>query len=61
MVCTTRTTPHGLVRELLNRSEVHLWAFVSNGRRLRILRDNKSLNRQPYFEFELKSTFEGEV
>ncbi len=32
--------PHSLVQELLNRSKDHLWGFVSNGLRLRILRDN---------------------
>src|SRR5215208_6056934 len=31
----SRTSPHGLVQELLNRSEGHLWGFVSNGLRLR--------------------------
>ena len=29
--------PHGLVQEFLNRSDVHLWAIVSNGLRLRQL------------------------
>ena len=38
-------SPHGLVQEFLNRSDDHLWAFVSNGRRLRVLRDNASLTR----------------
>ena len=33
-------SPHGLVQEFLNRSDDHLWALVSNGRRLRVLRDN---------------------
>ena len=50
-----RTSPHGLVQEYLNRSDAHLWGFVSNGRRLRILRDNMSLTRQAYVEFDLES------
>ena len=37
--------PHGLVQEFLNRSGVHLWAIVSNGLRLRVLRDNQALSR----------------
>ena len=32
-----RSSPHSLVQELLNRSDTHLWGFVSNGLRLRIL------------------------
>ncbi len=54
-------TPHGLVQEFLNRSEDFLWAFVSNGLRLRILRDNVALSRQAYVEFDLEAMFEGEV
>ena len=37
--------PHGLVQEFLNRSPAHLWGMVSNGLRLRILRDNQALSR----------------
>jgi hypothetical protein len=53
--------PHSLVQEFLNRSEEHLWAFVSNGRLLRILRDNHSLSRQAYVEFELEAIMDGEL
>ena len=53
--------PHGLVQDLLNRSDDHLWAIVSNGRRLRILRDNSALSRQSYLEFDLDAMFSGEV
>jgi hypothetical protein len=56
-----RISPHGLLQEFLNRSEPHLWGFVANGYRLRILRDNVSLTRQAYVEFDLKSMMEGEV
>lgn len=56
-----RTSPHSLVQEFLNRSDDHLWAFVSNGFALRILRDNLSLTRQAYVEFDLKSMMDGEV
>ena len=54
-------SPHGLVQELLNRSDGHLWGFVSNGLRLRILRDNIRLTRQAYVEFDLQAMFDGKV
>lgn len=54
-----RKSPHAMVQEFLNRSDDHLWAFVSNGLRLRILRDNVSLTRQAYVEFDLFAMFEG--
>lgn len=56
-----RTSPHGLVQEYLNRSKDHLWGFVSNGLRLRILRDNASLTRQAYVEFDLEAMMEGQA
>ncbi len=57
----SKASPHSLVQEFLNRSEAHLWAFVSNGVKLRILRDNSSLTRQAYVEFDLEGIFEGEA
>lgn len=54
-------SPHGLVQELLNRSDGYLWGFVSNGRQLRVLRDNVSLTRQAYVEFDLEGLMNGEV
>ena len=61
VVGAARTSPHGLVQEMLNRSEAHLWGFVSNGHRLRILRDNITLTRQAFVEFDLAAMFDGEV
>lgn len=55
-----RQSPHSLVQEFLNRSDAHLWGFVSNGLVLRILRDNASLSRQAYVEFDLEGIFSGE-
>jgi hypothetical protein len=52
---------HSLVQEFLNRSEPHLWGFVSNGLKFRILRDNIRLTRQAYVEFDLQAMFEGKV
>lgn len=56
-----QAAPHSLVQEFLNRSDGHLWAFVSNGRLLRILRDNHSLSRQAFVEFDLEAIFSGEL
>jgi hypothetical protein len=53
--------PHGLVQEFLNRSDDHLWGIVSNGLRLRILRDNQALSRQSYLEFDLEALFTAEA
>ncbi len=53
--------PHGLVQEFLNRKKGSLWAIVSNGLWLRILRDNQALSRQCYLEFDLDAMFSGEV
>ncbi|MCC6129840.1 MAG: N-6 DNA methylase [Acidobacteria bacterium] len=57
----SRSSPHSLVQELLNRSDDHLWGIVSNGLRLRILRDNASLSRQAFVEFDLEAVFDGEL
>jgi len=56
-----RSSPHGLVQQLLNSSDAHLWAFVSNGLKLRILRDNVSLTRQAFVEFDLVAMMDDEV
>lgn len=53
--------PHGLVQEFLNRSDKHMWAILSNGLQLRILRDNQALSRQSFLEFDLESMLAGEV
>ena len=60
VVGAARTSPHGLVQEFLNRSDRHLWAIVSNGRLLRLLRDNASLTRTAFVEFDLAAMFGGE-
>lgn len=57
----SKSSPHGMVQEFLNRSPHHLWAFVSNGLKLLILRDNASLTRQAYVEFDLEGVFENEA
>ncbi|GAA4401901.1 N-6 DNA methylase [Fodinibacter luteus] len=53
--------PHAMVQEALNRTDDYLYAFLSNGRVLRLLRDSTSLSGQSYLEFDLEAMFEGEV
>lgn len=55
-----KSSPHGLVQDLLNRSEAHLWALLSNGLVLRLLRDHHSLTSQAYVEVDLEAMFDGE-
>jgi len=56
-----RMSPHGMLQELLNRSDDRLWGFVSNGLRLRVLRDSARLTRQAFVEFDLQEMMNGEV
>ncbi len=56
----SKASPHSLLQEFLNRSPDHLWGFVANGYRFRILRDTRSLARQAYVEFDLQQMFEGQ-
>ena len=56
-----RSSPHSMLQEFLNRSDDFLWGMVSNGLQLRVLRDNASLTRQAYLEFNLEAMFEGEA
>lgn len=53
-----RWSPHAVVQEYLNRTE-HLWGVVSNGRKLRVLRQTARLSRPSYLEFDLEAIFEG--
>ncbi|MGH9269543.1 MAG: Eco57I restriction-modification methylase domain-containing protein, partial [Acidimicrobiales bacterium] len=61
VVGASRSSPHALMQELVNHSEERLWGIVSNGLRLRILRDNVSLTRQAYVQFDLEAMMSGEV
>jgi hypothetical protein len=53
--------PQSMVQELLNRTDEHLWAILSNGSRLRLLRDSNALVGSTYVEFDLEAIFEGEL
>jgi hypothetical protein len=56
-----RVSPHSMVQEFLNRTVDALWAILTNGLQLRILRDNASLTRQAYVAFDLEAMMTGEV
>ena len=56
-----RRSPFMLAQEALNASDDALWAVVSNGLRLRILRDNPSLTRPVYVETDLEAIFTEEL
>ncbi|GII79227.1 hypothetical protein Sru01_42090 [Sphaerisporangium rufum] len=51
--------PQSLFQEFLNTAPSHLWGILSNGRRLRIMRDSTSLVGSSYIEFDLEAIFEG--
>ena len=53
-----RRTPHALVQDFLNRSEA-LWGVVTNGARLRLLRDSARLSKPTYLEFDIQAMIEG--
>lgn len=58
---TRRSSPYGMVQELLNNVDGYLWGIVSNGKLLRLLRKNVSMTRQAYIEFDLEAMMNGEV
>ncbi|NVN97162.1 restriction endonuclease, partial [Candidatus Nomurabacteria bacterium] len=55
-----RLSPHALVQEYLNNTE-HVYALVTNGRFLRLLRDATRLVRISYLEFNLEKIMEEEL
>ncbi len=50
--------PHGMMQEYLNAEEGALWGMVSNGSKLRLLRDNASLTRPACIEADLDLLFD---
>ena len=54
----TRRTPHSTVQDFLNRSEA-LWGIVTNGTKLRLLRDSARLAKPTYLEFDIQGMIEG--
>lgn len=57
---TGRSSPHGYVQEYLNLTE-HLFALVTNGRVLRLLRDATRLVKLSYVEFDLDRMFQEDL
>lgn len=55
-----RLSSHALVQEYLNNTE-HLYALVTNGKHLRLLRDATRLVRMSYLEFDLERMMEEEL
>jgi len=55
-----RLGPHALTQEYLNNTE-HIYALVTNGRYLRLLRDATRLVRLSYLEFNLEKMMEEEL
>jgi hypothetical protein len=53
--------PQSMVQDYLNRETRALWAIVSNGRQLRLLRDASALTRQSYVEFDLDEIFTNQL
>jgi len=56
----SRRSPHAVVQEYLNRSDA-VWGIVTNGERLRLLRDTARLAKPTYLEFDLQGMLEGNV
>lgn len=53
--------PQKMLQELLNHSPKHLWAILSNGLKLRLLRDSTALAGSAYIEFDLETIFTSEL
>ena len=57
----TARAPQSMVQDYLNRENRALWAILSNGRQLRLLRDASALSRQSYVEFDLDEIFTNQL
>ncbi|MGV1005470.1 MAG: Eco57I restriction-modification methylase domain-containing protein [Candidatus Nanopelagicales bacterium] len=57
----TARAPQSMVQDYLNRENRALWAIMSNGRQLRLLRDASALTRQSYVEFDLDEIFANQL
>lgn len=53
----SKKSPFQLAQELVNASEKFKWALVTNGLRIRLLRDSTTLTRPSYLEFNLDDIF----
>lgn len=55
-----KLSPHGLVQEYINLTE-HVYALVTNGASLRLLRDGSRLVRLSFIEFDLERMMDEEI
>jgi hypothetical protein len=55
-----RRSPHATVQEFLNRTDA-LWGIVTNGEKLRLLRNSVRISRPTYLEFDLRGLIEGNL
>jgi len=53
--------PQAMLQEYLNRTDADLWGILSNGTRLRLLRDSSAFAGSAYVEFDLEAIFDGEL
>ena len=53
--------PQAMVQEALNKTDENLWAILSNGSKLRLLRDSSALAGSAYVEFDLDTIFDGDL
>ncbi len=53
-----RLSPHSLVQEYINLKEEYLYAIVTNGLELRLLRDSSRLSKLSYIGFDLERMME---
>ncbi|MBT2534611.1 DNA methyltransferase [Arthrobacter sp. ISL-69] len=56
-----RRAPQAMVQEFLNREDNYLWAILSNGLKLRLLRDSTALAGAAYIEFDLEIIFDSDL
>lgn len=55
-----RRSPHSAVQEYLNRSD-GLWGIVTNGVKLRLLRDSSRISHPVFLEFDLRAMVDGNL
>lgn len=53
--------PQKMLQELLNHKSEYLWGILSNGLKLRLLRDSTALAGSAYIEFDLETIFTSEL
>jgi hypothetical protein len=57
---TRKKSAFQLMQELLNASSDHLWAIVTNGKTIRLLRDAATLTRPSYLDIDMADLLSGQ-